>query len=248
MNILIFAGTINGRELALALAKGGHQVHVSSASGYGDSLLAKHERLTSSFGKLTMEAMSALILKTKTHCIIDSTHPYAVEISENLIIVAKALGIRLLRYEREQAIDQEQGRHFLTMASACRYLDQQSGNVLFTTGVNDLKNIVHWMDKDRVYVRILPIESSLDLAQASGLDQNQVVAMKPPFSLEQNLAHIKAFNIKYLVTKDSGKEGHIEEKLEAVKTMGIHLVVVDRPVIAFHHLYYSEEAIMKALS
>ncbi len=248
MNLLLFAGTKNGRELALTLAEAGHDVHVSSASAYGDSLLTTHERMTSSYGKLDIETIGALTLEHKVQCIIDSTHPYAVEISKNLLIVTKAMGIMLLRYERKKAVPEEEGLHFSSMSSACQYLDQHQGQVLFTTGVNELHNIVRWMDRERVFVRILPIEASMRLARESGIDQTHVIAMNPPFTLKQNLAHIKAFEVKYLVTKDSGREGNIDEKIEAVKQMGIELVVVDRPEIAFHHVCYTEEAIIDALN
>lgn len=247
MNLLLFAGTKNGRDLALTLAQAGHQVHVSSATAYGDSLLTPHKGLTSSYGQLNIETIGALVVEHMAHCVIDSTHPYAIEISKNLIVVTKALGIRLLRYEREKAIREEEGQHFSCMSSACQYLDQQIGPVLFTTGVNELHHIVRWMDRERVYVRVLPVEASVTLAKASGINPSHVIALKPPFTLEQNITHIKEYKIKYLVTKDSGKEGNIDEKMEAVKEMGIKLIVVDRPEIAFHHVCYTVEAIMEAL-
>jgi len=79
------------------------------------------------------------------------------------------------------------------------------------------------------------------------LARDQIIAQKPPFSTQQNLDHIHRYDIHYLVTKDSGKEGNIKEKIEAADLAGIELVVVDRPDLGYEHVCYTSEEIMNLL-
>lgn len=247
MIILLFAGTKNGRELAIRLADSGHKVHVSSTSDYGNSLLPTHDGLIGHVGKVDVPQILDMIKLLGIEIIIDATHPYAVEISKNLILADKLVGIPLIRFERETVIPDAIGHHCSTMSAACEYIGKRSGNALFTTGVNDLHHIVRWLDPERLYVRILPIKASLDKAGETVLARDHIIAQKPPFNTQQNLDHIHSYDIRYLVTKDSGKEGNIKEKIEAVDLAGIELVVVDRPDLGYELVCYTNEEVMNLL-
>ena len=47
--------------------------------------------------------------------------------------------------------------------------------------------------------------------------------------MEDNLRLIKKTNAKILVTKDSGKTGGVDVKVEACKEAGIEMVLIRRP-------------------
>lgn len=247
MNILLFAGTKNGRELALILAEMGHEVHVSSASAYGNSLLAEHPRLIKHTGQLTGGDIVDKIHESGIHRLIDSTHPYAAEVSKNLIEASRVTGVPLIRFERKEVIPKTVGHHFKTVAQACDHIREGHGKALFTTGVKDLSEIVGHLGVERVIARVLPMESSRQQAAAAGLPKEQVLALKPPFTVEENLAHLEEFDAKYLVTKDSGKEGNIEEKMAAATQAGIELIVIDRPVLDFDRVVYSVDGVLEGL-
>lgn len=247
MNLLLFAGTKNGRELALILAEAGHDVHVSSASTYGNSLLPEHPRLIKHTGQLTTVGIVDKIHEGCIDHLIDSTHPYAAEVSRNLIEASRTTGVPLTRFERREVIPATLGHHFKTMAQACDHIRGGQGNALFTTGVKDLPEIVRHLDVERVIARVLPMEGSKQQAAAVGLPKAQVLALKPPFTIEENLAHLAEFDAKYLVTKDSGKEGNIEEKMAAATEAGIELIVIDRPVLDFDRVVYSVAGVLECL-
>jgi precorrin-6A/cobalt-precorrin-6A reductase len=86
---------------------------------------------------------------------------------------------------------------------------------------------------NRIHIRVLPVKRSLDMLKEAGVPMNQVITEHPPFHEEDNVNHIKQWNIKYMVTKDSGREGNTLEKLRASKQMGIPLLVIDRPNIPY---------------
>lgn len=53
--------------------------------------------------------------------------------------------------------------------------------------------------------------------------------MQGPFSEALNLALIRQFQIKYLVTKDGGRNGGFSEKAAAAAAGGATLIVLRRP-------------------
>ena len=53
--------------------------------------------------------------------------------------------------------------------------------------------------------------------------------MQGPFSLEMNRALIRQFDIKYLVTKESGRTGGFLEKIKAAEAEGITACVIGNP-------------------
>ena len=78
-NILIFAGTTEGRKLAEAAAAGQSSTHrfwVSVATEHGRRLLPKDSgRLTVLARRLSRDEMTGLIQREKIQWVIDATHP-----------------------------------------------------------------------------------------------------------------------------------------------------------------------------
>lgn len=247
MKVLIFAGTKNGRELALRLAASGYKVCVSSVSAYGANLIDKHQNIRVEYGEKDMRALEDFIKGYEPDLVIDSTHPYAEVISESLLSVCHNVSIKLIRFERASSIPKDIGRHFDSMSSVCSYLKNTTGNILFTTGINEIPSIVKVILTSRIHVRVIPVERSMKIAKDSKLNMDQVVMKKPPFTTKENINYILDNNIKYLITKDSGRAGNTDEKLAAVKATGIELLVVDRPQIAYDTVYFSIEEIMMIL-
>lgn len=244
MQILIFAGTRNGRELAVELADNGHGVTVSSMSAHGNGLVPEHRHIKGIYGKMNQEDIEQYMKEQHIDVVIDATHPYAVAISRNIIASTHALGTPMIRYERKSSIGKDTGKHVETYAEACQYLNNHQGQILFSTGVNHIDELVTLLDKKRMVVRILPVETSIQKAYDCGLQDNQIIALNPPYTLEDNLMHIKTYHIQYLVTKDSGHEGGTCMKIEAAKQAGIELIIIDRPKIQFPVCYDEKEKVL----
>lgn len=63
----------------------------------------------------------------------------------------------------------------------------------------------------------------------AGLPEDCIVTGRGPFTVEQNRALLRQFEIGVMVTKDSGDRGGVREKLEAARLEGCEVVVVERP-------------------
>ena len=244
MKILVFAGTKSGRELISKLLDLGHNVISSSLSVYGTSLLTDNTNLIKLTGKMSWEDIESAISTYQVDLVIDSTHPYAKEISENIIKATSELKTKLFRFERERSIPDNLGLHFDSMESACKYLQKCDGNIFFTTGVNALPYITGELNIKRVFGRVLNVPSSIKIINECGFSSEQIIVKNPPYSKGENIDFIRSNNIKYLVTKDSGPDGNIDEKLQAVMATGVSLITIDRPILSYDNIYLSMEEIL----
>ena len=85
------------------------------------------------------------------------------------------------------------------------------------------------LDKDRLYVRVLPTHDGLSACEALGIPHSHILALQGPFSQKLNEAMLEQYQIRWLVTKDGGRAGGFEEKLAAARATGAELVLVERP-------------------
>ena len=228
-NILLFAGTTEGRHIAKVLKDQPVSVTVSVATEYGETLIAPAENITVLHGRKNAEEIEALIRETQAQLLIDATHPYAAEITKTLKAVAEKTGTEYLRVLR--ASEQADGCVFVDDTDAAiAYLNTLEGNVLLTVGSKELSCYTAVKEfETRLFARILPVKESTDAAFALGFSGKHLICMQGPFSEELNEATIRAIDAKILVTKDTGASGGFAEKIRAARACGATPVVIRRP-------------------
>ncbi len=113
-------------------------------------------------------------------------------------------------------------------ANAAEYLLETKGNILLTTGSKELRAYVE-IPRERLYVRVLPTHDSIAACEAAGIPHRNIIAMFGPFSQRMNEAMLEQYHISYLVTKEAGRNGGFEEKLQAAKRCGVKAIVIRRP-------------------
>lgn len=107
-------------------------------------------------------------------------------------------------------------------------MENTEGNILLTTGSKELAvYCASGRLKDRLHVRILPGRESLELCMEQGIKGRQILALQGPFSTEMNAAILRQYDIRHMVTKNSGRAGGCQEKLEAAKMLGIPVYVIE---------------------
>ena len=228
MNILLFGGTSEGRELAGWLAEEGFGLTLCVATEYGASLVPELPGLEVHTGRLDRSGMEQLLAGGGFDRVVDATHPYAVEVTENLRAAAEAAGVPYLRLLRQSG--GEDGCHkAASLAEAAELLTGLPGNVLLTTGSKELAPFAVPGLVERCYPRVLPTLDSLERCLSLGFPPAHIICMQGPFSQALNVALIRQFHIQTLVTKDSGGYGGFREKAEAAREAGCALLVVERP-------------------
>lgn len=231
---LIFGGTSEGRTLAECLVLAGNKVDICVATQYGEEVLTAHPHMTVHQGRLGIEEMENLILSGQWEEIIDATHPYAVEVSENIRNAAKHTGREILRLLRTGGSKKEDEDliYVNSLEEATEVLNKTEGNILLTTGSKELSKYVALIeDISRIYARILSDGAMVDKCREMGLLGKQIICMQGPFSTELNAAMMKQYQIKYVVTKDTASAGGFPEKIAGAKLAGAKVLVVSRPTV-----------------
>ncbi|MEG1850180.1 MAG: precorrin-6A/cobalt-precorrin-6A reductase, partial [Oscillospiraceae bacterium] len=100
MKPLIFAGTVEGRQLAEALSKRGIRPTVSVATPYGGSLLRGLDAEILC-GRLDRPQMASLMRREGFTLVLDATHPYAAEVTATIRAACGETGLPYLRLRRE---------------------------------------------------------------------------------------------------------------------------------------------------
>lgn len=227
--LLIFGGTTEGRLLAEYCAANGIPAAVSVTTDYGAGLLPQSGFIRGLVGKLDGQEISGLLKSGDFTLVIDATHPFARNVSENVKTACAKAGIRCLRLLREET-ETPPGKLFNSIPEIVEYLNASDKKALVTTGGNSLPEYTRVRGyQSRLTVRILPAAGAAERCAELGFPPGRVILEKGPFSLEQNIAHIKQSGAQILVTKESGAAGGFPEKAEAAKQCGTELVTLRRP-------------------
>ncbi len=223
MKLLIFGGTSEGRILAEALCRKEHDVTVSCATALGCEELGDIP-CRKLCGRMDVEEIRQVA--SNFDMVIDATHPYAAIVTAN---IKEACGNEIpLRRIQRQSGEAEGVILVKSCSEAASFLENKEGNVLLTTGAKELSAFGN-LNPERIFARILPMHEGLEVCERIHLPHKNIIAMQGPFSGKMNEALMEQFNIAWMVTKNSGRAGGFEEKIEAAKKENVSVVLVERP-------------------
>ena len=228
--ICIFGGTTEGRKLAEFLSGQPCDVMVCVATDYGQTLLPESEHVSVSARRLPVGEIVSLLTEHRFDLVIDATHPYAQSITKSIARACRETGTPRWRLLRGASGVSPEHTYVETVSDAAAFLSGTEGNILLTTGSKELAGFSQLPGfSERVWARVLPLQSSLDACAQAGLPASHIFAMQGPFSEAMNTAMLRTIGAQYLVTKDGGAPGGFEEKESAAKSAGARLVVIGRP-------------------
>lgn len=247
---LLFAGTTEGRLAAEYLAAL-EQVftRVCVATSYGKDLMlesienqngmeklqkkqAGSPHFSCSDERIAEDGMEQLIREQMPDLVIDATHPYAKEVTENIQEACNATHTRYLRVLREEGMSPADSDCISVpdLSAAVEFLSSTEGNILAATGSKELAVYARIPQyQHRVFPRVLPLEGVVEKCISLGFSPKNLICMQGPFSEALNTALLCQIQANFLVTKDSGDTGGFSEKLSAARKANCRMVVVQRP-------------------
>ena len=238
MKIIIFSGTTEGRILSDRLTKDCMPHIVSVASEYGKEMMDENAFAEIHVGRMDANEIIGFLTErefSEEDMVIDATHPFATEVTSNIKVAVESFGVSLIRVIREEEKElPKDAEKYLDITDCANSLDKTEGNILLTTGSKELGQYcksVSTETKKRTYVRVLPSIDSLKLCEMEGIESDHIIAMHGPFGKELNEAILRQYDIKHLVTKESGAAGGFAEKMSAAVSAGAALHVIERPYI-----------------
>lgn len=230
-------GTSEGKEILSLMNQFTEDIVVSTATQYGGELLKDFKVKYINSKPLSHEEFKEIIKKFNINTLVDASHPYAKEVSKTAIDVCKEMNIDYVRYERLSVCDEiSDNKNIIRIENYEELKDvlkNIEGNVLNTTGSNNIKNIMDLNLKNRVIHRILPSVKVLEKLIEIGVPLENIIAIKGPFGYDLNEGLIKEYNIKALITKDSGLEGGTKEKIDAALNNAVKIILIEKPKINY---------------
>lgn len=228
--VIVFAGTTEGREICSFLKKYDVASLACTATEYGKCRIEEGGALTVRSGRLTEEEMEQLFCEEQPEIVIDATHPYADLVSENIRSACERAGKTYLRLLRPSLAADPSCVLVDTTEEAVSYLTDTNGAILVTTGSKELAKFTELPDYEkRVYARVLPLPGVIASCAELGFDAAHTIGIQGPFSLEMNVAMLQAVHASWMVTKESGRNGGFEEKIEAARRAGVKVILIGRP-------------------
>ena len=183
-------------------------------------------------GRMDRYQMEEFIRNQGIYLVIDATHPHARLVSEEIQEACGRTGVRLERCLRAEG-EQNKARDWVEVDSiqeAVSFLSSVSGVIFATTGSKELEALCQIPDyQKRVYARVLPTSNVLKKCEKLGITGSHLIAMQGPFSTEMNTLFLRQTKADWLLTKDSGRAGGFQEKVEAARENGIRVIVIRRP-------------------
>lgn len=155
MNIVIFGGTTEGRQLAGYLIQLNKQpkmqniqVHVCVASEYGAQVLPEDDALKVYVGRLEQADMQEFLQEVQADICADATHPYAVIVTQNIYQACKVVGVPYVRVRRDMQDEprstdsgMQMSGTYIADAAGKRYTNETSDSIY----VGDIQAAVDYL-------------------------------------------------------------------------------------------------------
>ncbi|MCK5546131.1 MAG: cobalt-precorrin-6A reductase [Rhodospirillaceae bacterium] len=223
--ILILGGTTESRQLASALDErfGDNAQIISSLAGRTKNIapIAGEVRVGGFGGE---EGLASYLKSENINLVIDATHPFAEQISNNAAVAANKIGVpRVLLQRPSWQLPENCDALFVPdMAEAANIVARTARKVFLTIGVNELSAFegtpkVHFVVRMIEKLRIQP-----------GLNDFEIIYARPPFELADEKKLMRDHDIDALVTKASGGAATFA-KIEAATSIGARIILIRRP-------------------
>lgn len=223
MRILILGGTTEARHLAERLAKReGVGVTLSLAGRTAVPVSIPVPLRIGGFGGA--QGLADYLARKSIHIIVDATHPFAAQISQNAIEAARLANVSLLALRRAAWVEQEGDRWLEvgTMTEAAHALGELPRHVFLALGRKELAPFVATPQHHYVIRSVDPIEPPLALPHA------EYLTMRGPFREAEERALFEARGIDIVVSKNSGGDAAYG-KIAVARALGIPVVMLRRP-------------------
>jgi precorrin-6x reductase len=235
----LFAGTSDGNNIARLLIENNCYLKLFVATPYGKNVAA--EMLPQEIIETGRMNKSEIIEHAKMEApsqVVDATHPFAQEISKNLMEFCRTQKIPYTRYERpEEALVGGNIQFVDSIEQAAQKAETLGQKILLTLGSKNIEPFLCDAFNRRIYIRMLPDPQLIEHILSKGVSPDRIIAIQGPFSIAMNRAMMEHYSIDCLITKSSGKEGGVPQKIAAANELGIPVIVVKRPDMSYPVLF-----------
>ena len=246
----LFSGTSDGNSIARELILQNKRLKVFVATPYGRKVAI--ETLPSEVietGRMNESEIFERAESEAPSLVIDATHPYALEISKNLMNFCQIKKIPYIRYERPEEPIAGDNIHFVNDTEQAAEMAKTLGeNILLTLGSKNIEPFLGDSFQGRIYIRMLPDPQLIEHLLSKGVAPDRIIAIQGPFSTTMNKAMMENYSIECLITKSSGTEGGVPQKLVAAKDLGVPIIIIKRPKMNYPISFSDKNEILEYIN
>ncbi|HEY9803468.1 MAG TPA: cobalt-precorrin-6A reductase [Leptolyngbyaceae cyanobacterium] len=225
IRLLILGGTGDAAELSAKVANIPSIEAIASLAGRTrEPILPSGNVRVGGFGGAA--GLAEYLRQMQIDVLIDATHPFASQITENAAVAAREVGIPHLMLIR-RPWEKQVGDRWIEVDStsaAADVLENQAKRVFLTVGRQELAAFAHLQD-------IWFLMRMIDPPGADALVPPGVILCdRGPFTLAQEREILIQHHIDTIVSKNSGGNATYA-KIIAARELGVQVVMVKRPPV-----------------
>jgi precorrin-6A/cobalt-precorrin-6A reductase len=218
--ILILGGTAEATKLADRLVVQGHRVISSLAGRTRDPAKYAGEVRIGGFGGA--RGLIGYIVRENVALLIDATHPFATQISDNALLAVASTKTPFVRLERP-VWHPKPGDNWTTVTSLEKAVSAipAKARVLLALGRQHIAPFSRRGDVHFVVRMIDPPEAPLDLVDFE-------LELSKPGKVDDETAFLTTKRLTHIVCRNSGGTASYT-KIKAARDLGIPVIMIDRP-------------------
>ena len=241
--ILLFGGTTEAKEVAGWLERAGLPYIYSTKTKVQFEGRGKYR-----YGALDAGQLEQFCKEQKISCIINACHPFAAEL--HTTVASLDLPIPLIRFERlfPERRDHPLVKYVDGYQEALKQLEKQgSTSLLVLSGVQSIPCLKSFWTKNTCWFRILDRPESRELAAAHGFPEENLLFGFPQDREEEALL-FRTLNPDAILTKESGYNGKLQDKIEAALVCQVPIYILKKPELpSCYKLAHSKEELLAHL-
>ncbi len=208
--------------MAVALANKGVRATFSYAGRVSAPRMQPIAQRVGGFGGV--DGLAEYLIHHSISHVIDATHPFAAQMSRNAVGACARTGIPLLALTRPpwRPRDGDDWQHVADITAAVTALSGAKKRVMLALGRLQINRFAA-QPQHHYVLRMIDAPKARPT-----LPQHSVIVARGPFTVPQDTALMREHAIELVVCKNAGGVG-AEAKLQAARTLGIPVVMIDRP-------------------
>ena len=222
MRVLILGGTSEANRLAAEVAAAGLDAAYSYA---GRTQVPVNQPLPTRIGGFGgADGLADFIRRERFTHVVDATHPFATEISQNALAACVATATPLVALERKPWIKTADDRWIDVddIATAVAALPKTRSNIFLAIGRQHVAPFAAMPQHAYTLRFIDAAEGPLPLPDAD------LIVSRGPFTLAGELELMRSRRIEWVVARNSGGEG-ARAKIDAARALRLPVVMIRPP-------------------